>query len=142
MKKLPRLTMEQYAVTLARAAAQRSEDPYFKVGACLIRHDKTVASLGYNGSAPGIDIDWSNRDHRRAEVIHAEANAMRYIRPGEVLFMASTMMPCRECLLMAAAYGIKTIVYVDELDPQVYDVQGILDHAARLGVTIEKVEER
>lgn len=125
-------------MSLAEAAALRSEDPFRKVGACLIRHDHTVAAMGYNGAPPGVEIDWTDRDERRLWVIHAEANALRYVTPGEVWLMASTMMPCRECVLLAASYGIKEIIYRDELDPAVYDKSKILEIADACGITISK----
>lgn len=135
-----RLTLRQYAMVCADAAASRSEDPFHKVGACLIRHDHTVAAMGYNGAPPGVEIDWSDRDERRLWVIHAEANALRYVKPGEVRLMASTMMPCRECVLLAASYGITEIVYRDELDPSVYDKGKVLEIAAACGIEIAKEE--
>lgn len=125
---------------LATTAAERSEDPYHKVGCCLLRPDHTVAALGFNGAPPGVDIDWTDRDARRVWVIHAEANALRYVRPGEVMLMASTMMPCTQCVLLAASYGIKEITYHEELDPEVYDASETLEIAQACGITITRDE--
>jgi len=72
-----------------------------------------VAGIGYNGAPPGINIDWTDRDDRRKRVIHAEVNALRYIRPDEGWLIAVTLLPCRSCLQMIASYGIKKIVYHD-----------------------------
>jgi dCMP deaminase len=121
---------------LATTAAERSEDPYHKVGCCLLRADHTIAALGFNGAPSGVDIDWSDRDARRVWVIHAEANALRYVTPGEVTLMASTMMPCTQCVLLAASYGIKVITYRDELDPAVYDTEETLKIARACGISI------
>lgn len=115
-----RLTRASYALLLADAAAQRSEDPYHKVGCALMRPDGRVASLGYNGAPPGVEIDWNDRDGRRLMVVHAEVNALRAVTPGEVEFAACTMMPCDRCLLQLAAYGVRRVHYRDELDPSVY----------------------
>jgi dCMP deaminase len=133
-----RLTWDQYALGLAQAAAARSEDPYHQVGAALLRPDHTVAAVGYNGAPSGVDIDWTDRDARRASVIHAEANALRYVVPGEVALMASTMMSCQSCVLLASAYRIPRIVYLEELDPSVYDIEGTRALAARCGIEIVK----
>lgn len=138
---MTRLSLEKYAIILARAAAERSEDPYHKVGAALVRHDKTIAALGYNGPPAGVEIEWSIRDARRQYIVHAEANALRYVRPGEVMFMATTMMPCSTCLLLAKSYGIEIVVYAEDLDPSVYPVADILRVARDVGVTLEKVSE-
>ena len=102
---------EQYALDLAAVAATRSKDPYRQVGACVLRHDKSVGGLGYNGAPSGIDIDWSDRDDRRKRVIHAEVNALRYLQPNEGWLLATTLLPCRSCLQMITGYGIKYVIY-------------------------------
>lgn len=134
-----RISWERYALNLAHAAMSRSEDPYVKVGACILREDHTVASVGYNGAPPGIDMDWSDRDGRRKRVIHAEANALRYIRPGEGTFLAATMLPCLECLKSARAYGITDVVYDEEYTSGAYDTTETLQIASEFGVNVSKV---
>ena len=113
---MSRASWDQYAIDLARVAAARSEDPYVKVGACVLRQDHSVASLGYNGAPPGLEIDWSNREERRRRVIHAEVNALRYTNPNECYLLACTLLPCNDCLKMAAAHGIKKIIYDEAYD--------------------------
>ena len=113
---MSRLSWEQYALRIAKVASARSEDPYQKVGACVLRNDFSVASVGYNGAPPKIEIDWSNRDERRARVIHAEANAFRYLKPKEGYLLASTLLPCRNCIQLAASYGIEKIIYSEEYE--------------------------
>ena len=85
-----RLSWEEYALQLATAAAARSEDPYERVGACVLRLDYSVAGVGYNGAPSGVEIDWSDRDRRRERVVHAEVNALRYVRPDEGDILART----------------------------------------------------
>lgn len=108
------LSWEEYALEIARVAAQKSKDPWKKVGACILRHDKSIAGVGFNGFPAGMTEDWSDRDRRRKFVIHAEKNALRYIRPGECFLAACTLLPCNDCLKDLASYGIKRIVY-DEI---------------------------
>jgi len=102
---------EEYALELAKVAARRSEDPYLKVGASVLRYDNSVAGLGYNGAPPNIEIDWENRDERRKRVVHAEINALRYVRPNECYLLACTHLPCNECLRAIASYGISNVVF-------------------------------
>ncbi len=135
---MTRLTWDQYAIGLAVAAAARSEDPYHRVGTALMRPDHTIAAVGYNGAPSGVDIDWTDRDSRRASVIHAEANALRYVTPGEVSTVATTMMPCAPCVLLMSSYGIRRVVYLQELDPAVYDTQFIRELANECGIEIVK----
>jgi dCMP deaminase len=106
-----RLSWHEYALKLANVATKRSEDPYHKVGACVLRWDNSVAGVGYNGPPAGININWDDRDERRPKVVHAEANAFRYAQPDEVYLLACTLLPCRSCIQLAASYGITEIVY-------------------------------
>ena len=113
---MPRKSWEEYALSLASAASERSEDPYLKVGACVLRHDNSVAALGYNGAPPNVEIDWTNRDERRKRVVHAEINALRYVRPYECYLLACTHLPCNDCLRSIASYGITDVVFGELYD--------------------------
>ena len=42
-------------IELADHVAQWSRDPSTKVGAVIVRTDKTVASMGFNGFPRGVD---------------------------------------------------------------------------------------
>jgi dCMP deaminase len=136
-----RLTWEEYAVALAHAASLRSEDPYVKVGACILRADHSVAALGYNGAPPGVELDWTDRDARRVRVIHAEANALRFVRPGEGVLMATTLMPCVECLKLTRAHGIDHVVFAEYLPPH-YDSDTVRSVAREFGVTLHYLPPR
>ena len=106
-----RLSWEEYALAIAKVASQRSEDPFQKVGACALRHDNSVCGVGYNGAPKDIEIDWKDRDERRKRVVHAEVNALRYTKPGECYLLASTLLPCNDCLRMIASYGIEKVIF-------------------------------
>lgn len=134
-----RPTVEEYALALAKTAATRSEDQHNKVGCALIRHDKTVAALGYNGAPSGITLDWSDRAARRVFVVHAEQNALRYVRPGEIMLLATTLMPCVACVPTIASYGIKRVIYAETLDPQVYDTVQTVLTATLFGISMEQM---
>jgi len=109
---MDRLSWIDYGIELAKTAALRSEDPFIQVGCCIFRPDNSIASLGYNGAPPGIDIDWSDRAERRDRVIHAETNALKNIKPHEADRMFVTLMPCGDCIKNVASYGIKDIYYI------------------------------
>ena len=105
------MNWNEYALSIAEVVAQKSKDPWKKVGCVLLRHDNSVASVGYNGFPPNAEEDWSDRDERRKFVIHAEQNALRYVRPNECRLLACTLLPCGNCLRMISAYGITEVVY-------------------------------
>jgi len=136
-----RPNLEQYAILLAEAASVRSEDPFLKVGCALIRHDKTVAAVGYNGPPSMININWDDRDERRKKIVHAEANALRYVHPDEVMFAATTYMPCLECVRALASYGVKFVIYKNELPQEYHDRDAILALATEFNINIKQVTE-
>jgi deoxycytidylate deaminase len=105
-------TWEETAMHLAESIANdRSEHPLKKVGACILRHDNSVAGVGYNGAVPGIEIDWSTDEGRDGQVLHAEENALEYVTPGEGKLIACTLFPCKRCFLKIVKKGIRKIVY-------------------------------
>jgi deoxycytidylate deaminase len=111
MKPRQRKSWEETALILAETIAQcRSQDPYVQVGACAVLQDNSVC-LGYNGPPPGIEINWSEREHRGARIIHAEVNALRSVAPGQCKFLAVTLLPCRSCMTFIASKGIRKIVF-------------------------------
>jgi dCMP deaminase len=121
----------------AEVAKSRSEDPWVKVGACVLRKDRSIAGVGYNGVPSGVEIDWSNRDERRQYVIHAEANALRYLMPDEGELIAVTLTPCPSCLTLIASYRIPTVFYRDT--PENYDLKGTHRVAKQLGIVLHQV---
>jgi dCMP deaminase len=130
------MNWDQYALCLAKVASLKSKDPYVKVGCCLLRHDNTVASLGYNGFPAGMKEEWSNRDERRKYVNHAESNALRFVKPNECYLAAVTLLPCNDCLKSLASYGIKKIVY-----SQTYDKDSSSENLAqKFGIEIVKID--
>ncbi len=111
-----RVSWEQYALNIAEAAAERSEDHFVKVGACALNVKKMVIAVGYNGLASGKNVRydfWRNRDYRRKFMLHAEVNCLSLFKKDEAEMLASTLLPCSSCAAMIAAYGISKVVYRD-----------------------------
>ena len=132
-----RPTWPEFAMNLAEVAASRSEDPWVKVGACVLRNDCSVAGVGYNGAPTGTEIDWSDRDKRRQYVIHAEANALRYLRPGEGSILAVTLAPCPNCLTLIASYRIRTVYYRDT--SETYPIGMSENVASELSIVLRRI---
>lgn len=120
-----RQTWDEYFLTIAAAAATRSNCTRRQVGAVLVagRH---IRSTGYNGppsgyghcdegacpraSSPlgrGADPDYSN-----CVAIHAEANALLFAAPeqraGATLY--TTQAPCFQCAKLIANSGVAEVV--------------------------------
>lgn len=124
---MPRKSWEEYALSLAYAASERSEDPYQKVGACALGWGHEVLGLGYNGLMSGKDVEpsfWEDRDARRPHMIHAEVNCLAGVKREECKILAVTLLPCSYCATMIAAYHIPCVVYgeVYERDMKALDI--------------------
>jgi len=129
------MNWDEYALNIAYEVAKRSKDPWRKVGAVILRRDNSIAAVGYNGFPAGVSEDWSDRDRRRSLVVHAEQNALRYIKPNECYLIAVTTLPCNDCLKAIASYGIKNIVYKESYD---YDNSSLVI-AMELGINLKKI---
>ena len=114
-----RLPIPQYVMTLAHAAALRSEDPYRKVGAAALDADNRVIGTAYNGLYPGFkaqDTFWASREERQKYMLHAEITLCSLLRRGEAKVVACTTMPCTSCMQALCAHGVKTIYYCEPYD--------------------------
>lgn len=108
-----RLPIPQYVMTLAHAAALRSEDPYRKVGAAALDADNRVIGTAYNGLYPGFkaqDTFWASRDERQKYMLHAEINLCSLFRRGEAKVVACTTMPCTSCMQALCAMALKPFI--------------------------------
>jgi dCMP deaminase len=65
------------AIETAKIWSSRSEDPYKKVGSCILNREGRVLSVGYNGLPSKVIVKnkfWEDREKRRKYIIHAEIN--------------------------------------------------------------------
>ena len=98
-------------LALARHISGWSRDPSTKVGAVLVRPDRTIASVGYNGFPRGVDDDpvrLADRAMRLALTVHAEVNAVLNARePIHGYTLYCTLPPCVACagVLLQGAIG-------------------------------------
>lgn len=100
---------------LAREIASWSKDPSTKVGAVIVRSDKTIVSLGYNGfprGVPDTPEKLQHRDTKLAHTVHAELNAILNAREplrGTTLY-TWPIEPCSHCKAAIIQAGITNIV--------------------------------
>lgn len=135
-----RLDWAQTAINLAHNIADyRSEDPNCQVGSCAIKYDSSFI-LGYNGAPSGIDIDWGNRDEKRLRVLHAEANVLNYVTPGEVRILAVTHLPCIECLKLIKQKKIGTVYYSKIINW--YDPTNVFKIANEFGIQLIHIDKQ
>ncbi len=101
---------------LAKLVASWSKDPSTKVGSVIVRPDRTVASVGYNGFPRGCDDDaelYNDRAVKYERVIHAECNAI--LNAKEPLDGCSCYIwplpSCANCAATLIQSGIQHVVY-------------------------------
>jgi dCMP deaminase len=110
---------------LAEHVAAWSKGPRKRIGAVIVRPDKSIASLGYNGPPRGFDDDAflrMSRDEQHAVVIHAEINAIEQRHEAEDLagytLYVSPLFPCDKCADKIAKAGIRRVVaYCGHVSP-------------------------
>jgi dCMP deaminase len=99
---------------LADHISQWSKDPSTKVGCVIVRPDKTIASVGYNGFPRGVNDSnerYNNRTLKYLMVKHAEENAIYSAKEPLTGYTAYvTHHPCSTCSGTLIQNGIKTIV--------------------------------
>ena len=99
---------------LAQHIAQWSKDPSTKVGAVIVRPNRTIASVGYNGFPRGVNDDerLNDRPYKYAMTVHAEANAILSANErldGCTLYV-TPLSPCSSCASILIQSGIKRVV--------------------------------
>ena len=112
-----RISWEKYALSLAKTASIRSEDPHIKVGACALGHNNRILGVAYNGLVTGKTVNeifWKNRDNRRKYIVHAEQNLLSLFRRGEARLLACTLLPCSECAKLICSWEIPLVCYLDD----------------------------
>lgn len=122
--KQPRLTWDEYFMSIALLASQRSPCHRLKVGSVIIKNNRII-SMGYNGFIPGAPHISRVIDNHEQSIIHSEINAITdCARRGVSLEGATiyvTHYTCIHCFRAIAGCGIKEIVYLDtyRIDPLV-----------------------
>jgi len=105
-------------LSLAAQVATWSKDPSTRTGAVIVRPDRTVASLGYNGFPRGVadtNRRLMDRPTKYAFVVHAELNAILAAHgPVEgCTIYVHPWPPCSDCAGAIIQAGIKHVVSVE-----------------------------
>ena len=100
---------------LAEHISEWSKDPSTKCGAVIVRPDRTIASVGYNGFPRGMSDALAfinNREVKYSRTVHAEMNALlSAAEPVKGCTLYTTpFMPCERCAVHMIQAGITRIV--------------------------------
>lgn len=107
-------------IEMAEMVASWSKDPSTKCGAIIVRPDRSVASVGFNGFPRGVEDRQEHLDEREEKygrVIHAEVNAILAAREplhGYTMytFPGGVGPSCDRCATCVIQAGITRIVHV------------------------------
>ena len=140
-------------INIAKNISELSSCVQYKVGAILVK-DGRILSTGYNGTPPGFincnEYFSSGKPSREEHAkfseeteIHGELNAILFAArngisiEGSVLYV--TLHPCKHCLKMICAAGIKEVYYAEEYDR--YTNSKLVDEYCKMnGIIIQKID--
>lgn len=114
------ISWDDYFMSVAILAAQRSKDPCTKVGACIVNKQNRIVATGYNGMPNGIDdnsVPWTKEgsytETKYAYVVHAELNAIlnRTLTDQPDCRLYVTLFPCNECAKAIVQSNIRHVIY-------------------------------
>lgn len=101
-------------IKLAEEISTWSKDQSSRVGAVIVRPDRTIASIGFNGFPRGVNDSHeriANRDTKLLYTIHAEMNAILSAKEplaGYSIFVWP-FQPCAHCAASIIQSGIKDV---------------------------------
>lgn len=113
-------TWDRRFLTMAALVASWSKDPSTQCGAVVVRPDKTVVSVGFNGLPRQVEDRpeiLHDREAKYARVVHAEMNALLAAREPLTGYTMYTWPPghgpsCERCAAHIIQAGISRVVYI------------------------------
>jgi dCMP deaminase len=134
-----RLDWDEYFMSIALLASQRSNCNRLHVGSVIVKENRLI-SMGYNGFISGAPHISRVKDNHEQSIIHSEINALSDCAKRGTSLLDSkiyiTHYPCINCFRSIAACGIKEIIYLkdyknDEIVEELASDSGII--VRRLG---------
>jgi dCMP deaminase len=108
------VSWDEYFMAIAETVSTRCKDPITQVGVVIVNEEKRIISTGYNGMPPGYPETPETWGHpqKHEVVLHAEANAICHATaPLKGATLYTTYSPCKECVKLIIAAGIKTVIF-------------------------------
>jgi len=101
---------------MAKLVSTWSKDPSTQVGAVIVRPDKSVASVGFNGFPIGMPDNeklYNDREEKYSRIIHAEMNALNFSQDASLAgytLYSYPFLSCNRCYPQIVQAGITRIV--------------------------------
>lgn len=101
---------------MAQLVSTWSKDPSTKTGAVIVRPNRSVASVGFNGFPRKMNDNpelYANREEKYSRIVHCEMNAMMYVNDesleGYTLY-TWPFISCDRCFVHMVQAGITRFV--------------------------------
>lgn len=96
---------------MAKLVSSWSKDISTKCGAVVVRPDKTIASIGFNGFPKRMTDKEEflvNRKEKLSRIVHAEMNSILHLkeRPERYFLYTYPLPPCDRCIVHMIQAGI------------------------------------
>jgi dCMP deaminase len=103
-------------LSLAKQVASWSKDPSTKAGAIIVRPNRSVCSVGFNGfpqCMPDKSEYYENREEKYSRIVHCEINAQLFAREPLVGYTLYTypFACCDRCVVQMLQAGIIRFVF-------------------------------
>jgi dCMP deaminase len=103
-------------LTLAQLVGSWSKDPSTQCGAVIVRPNRSVASVGFNGFPQDMEDrpEWyAEREEKYIRVVHAEVNALLFSREPVAGYTLYTypIACCPRCAVQMIQSGISRFVF-------------------------------
>ncbi len=102
---------------MAEYVSRKSKDPSTQTGAVIVRPDKSVCSVGFNGfprCMPDNPALYANREEKYSRIVHCEVNAQLFSRDGSLQGYTLYTWPfasCDRCCVQMLQAGITRFVF-------------------------------
>ena len=101
---------------LARQVSTWSKDPSTQTGAVIVRPNKSVASMGFNGfpqSMPDSAEHYEDREEKYSRIVHCEMNSLLFCKEPVAGYTLYTwpFASCDRCAVHMLQAGIVRFVY-------------------------------
>ncbi len=141
-KDVERLEWDEYFMSIALLASQRSPCQRLHVGSVVVKNNRLI-SMGYNGYIPGASHTSRLRDNHEQSIIHSEVNALSdCAKRGTSLENSKiyiTHYPCINCFRSIAACEIKEVIYLEDYKNDEMVAELALDSGIKLRKLVASV---
>jgi dCMP deaminase len=140
---------DYFFLSVAEHISTGSKDPSTKVGAVIVRPDRSICSLGFNGfpqKMPDLPEYYSNREEKYSRIVHGEINALAFANESVKGFTLYTypFLSCDRCFVTMVQFGIIRFVAPkaneDQLARWGEAFNRVRKYAKEMNITLEELD--